>query len=92
MKLDLYETWYDVGGGIKKAPKKNRDQYVHARARNTRKRACTFLYLVVVFKRCRNGGDEEKESWRGGSNVYSQRFSHLCERARTHGGHKREES
>ena len=50
MKSDLYETWYDVGGGIKEAPNKNLGPI---RARMHTQRACTFLYLVIVFKQCR---------------------------------------
>ncbi len=63
MKSDLYETWYDVRGDIKEAPKKIWDRYMHARTCIARKRACMFLYLVIVFKRCRFGGEEENESW-----------------------------
>ncbi len=72
MKLEFYETKHDDGGGIKQAPKFFFDTYMHEQARNAQKRACMFLYLVIVFKRCRTGGDEEKESWSGETNVYSQ--------------------
>ena len=43
MTSDFHETWYDHEGGIKDAPNKIWKQYVHARARNVRKRAHTFL-------------------------------------------------
>ena len=69
MRSDLCETWYNVHGGIKEAPKKIWDQYVHARACNVRKHACMFLYLVIVLKGAEIGGDEEKEIWSRGSNV-----------------------
>ena len=43
MTLDFDETWYELQVGIKDAPKKNWEQYVHAHARNARKRARKFL-------------------------------------------------
>ena len=43
MTLDFDETWYELQVGIKDAPNKNWEQYVHAHARNARKRARKFL-------------------------------------------------
>ncbi len=34
MKSDLYETWYNAIGGIKEAPQKIWDWYMHASAQN----------------------------------------------------------
>ena len=59
MNSDFHETWYDHEGGIKDAPNKIWEQYVHAHAHNVRKRVHTFLKLVISFKQCRIWGDEE---------------------------------
>ncbi len=42
---------------------------VHARTRHMHKRACMFLYLVIILNGAKIGGDEENESCSEGSNV-----------------------
>ena len=43
MTSDFHKTWYDHEGGIKNAPNKIWEQYVHAHAHNVRKCVRTIL-------------------------------------------------